>query len=123
MYISPFSNARYKVAQSRSVSHFPRREPRLCPPPVGMITSLSRFITFHPRPQKRRKCARELGRSAPAGRNIDLVQIQRLLLQTDEDLREASLRPPRNKCGTITQTAASHTQNYSSPSAAVIVKQ
>jgi hypothetical protein len=70
-----------------------RREPGRGPPPVGMITSLSRFITFRAGPQKRRKCARELSRSAHAGPNIDLVQIQRLLLQTDEDLREASLRP------------------------------
>ena len=58
---------------------------------------------FRARPQKRRMCKCELGRSASAGRNIDLVQIQRLLLQTDEDLREASLRPQRNKCGTTTQ--------------------
>jgi hypothetical protein len=45
---------------------------------------------------------RDLCRYASAGSNIDLVQIQRLLVQTDEDLREASLSPPGNKCGTIT---------------------
>jgi hypothetical protein len=78
------------LARARArASPVPRREPRLRPPPVGTITSLSRFITFYGRPQKRRKGARELGRSAPAGRNIDLVEIQRLLLQTDEDLPEA----------------------------------
>jgi hypothetical protein len=69
-----------------------------------MITSLSQFITFRARPQERRMCRRQLGRSAAADSNIDLVQIQRLLLQTEEDLREASLRPQRNKCGTTTQT-------------------
>ena len=79
-----------------------RREPRRGPPPVGTITSLSRFITCHARAQERRKCARDLCRCASATRNIDLVQIQRLLVQTDEDLREASLGPPGNKCGIIT---------------------
>ena len=79
-----------------------RREPRRGPPPVGTITSLSRFITCHARAQERRKCARDLCRCASATRNIDLVQIQRLLVQTDEDLREASLGPPGNKCGMIT---------------------
>jgi len=52
--------------------------------------------------QERRKCARDLCRCASAGRYIDLVQIQRLLVQTDGDLREASPGPARNKCGTIT---------------------
>jgi hypothetical protein len=67
-----------------------------------MITSLSRFITWRTCAQERRKCSRDLCRCASVGRYIDLVQIQRLLVQTDGDLREASLGSPRNKCGTIT---------------------
>jgi len=88
--------------RTSAATRVPRREPGRRPPPVGMITSLSRFITWRMCAQERRKCARDLCRCASAGRYIDLVQIQRLLVQTDGDLREASLGPARNKCGTIT---------------------
>jgi hypothetical protein len=59
---------------------------------------------------------RELCRCASAGSNIDLVQIQRLLVQTDEDLREASLSPLGNKCGTVThgQLERSFTSRFTS---------